>query len=114
MANSDDEAKYLADKLRMPADTLRSLPLGTFGTFVRDLTPVGIQLKVSKLDMDALPKMTDDEMAAIRARMRTAFSSAPPENKPEQSVPDSVPPTASEPPIRPAPEDPGEPATDWA
>ena len=37
MANSDDEAKYLADKLRMPADTLRSLPRGTFATFVRDL-----------------------------------------------------------------------------
>ena len=39
MANSDDEAKYLHRKLRMNAETLRSLPRGTFGTFVRDLTP---------------------------------------------------------------------------
>src|ERR1700722_18171951 len=39
MANSDDEAKYLADKLRMDTDVLQSLPRGTFGTFVRDLTP---------------------------------------------------------------------------
>jgi hypothetical protein len=69
---------------------------------------------VSKLDMDALPKMTDEEMTAIRTRMRTAFSSAPPENKPEQSAPDPVPPTASEPPVQPAHDDPGEPATDWA
>ena len=34
MANSDDEAKFLADKLRMSVDTLRSLPRGTFGAFV--------------------------------------------------------------------------------
>jgi hypothetical protein len=114
MANSDDEATYLAPKLRMNVDELQALPRGTFATFVRDLTPVGIQLKVSKIDMDALPKMTDQEIAAIREGMRTAFSSAPPENKPKQSVPDPVPPTASEPPVQPAPEDPGEPATDWA
>ena len=73
MANSDDEAKYLADKLRMDAETLRSLPRGTFGTFVRDLTPAGHSAQVSKIDLDALPKMTDEELSGIRERMRTAF-----------------------------------------
>ena len=84
MANSDDEAKYLSDKLRMTTDELRSLPRGTFGTFVRDLTPNGIQLKVSKIDLDSLPKMTDQELSAIRERMRSDFSSSPPAPKVEQ------------------------------
>jgi hypothetical protein len=114
MANSDDEAKYLSDKLRMSADMLRSLPQGTFGTFVRDLTPSGIQLQVIKTDLDALPKMTDEETAAVRERMRTAFSSGPPENSADPPAADFVPPVQSEPPARPASEDPGEPASDWA
>jgi hypothetical protein len=78
MANSDDEAKYLAPKLRMDAETLQSLPRGTFGTYVRDLTPTGIQLKVSKLDFDTLPKMSDQDLNDIRNRMRADFSSPPP------------------------------------
>ena len=113
MANSDDEAKFLSDKLRMSADMLRSLPRGTFGTFVRDLTPAGIQLQVAKIDLDALLKMTDEETAAVRERMR-AFSSAPPENKTEPPAADFSPPIPSGPPVRPASEDPGEPAADWA
>lgn len=113
MANSDDEAKYLAPKLRMDVETLQSLPRGTFGTFVRDLTPSGIQLRVSKVDLDALPKMTDEELAAIRDRMRTDFSSTLSENKIEESK--ASPPAAPEPRPSPAPaqDDPGEPAADW-
>ena len=75
MANSDDEARYLSDKLRMTTDELRSLPRGTFGTFVRDLTSSGVQLKVSKIDLDFLPKMTEEELAVLRERMRSDFSS---------------------------------------
>ena len=78
MANSDDEAKYLSSKLRMDTEVLQSLPRGTFGTFLRDLTPQGIQLKVSKVDLHALPKMTDAEFDAIRARMKTDFASGAP------------------------------------
>jgi hypothetical protein len=54
--DSDDEAKYLAPKLRMDTDELQALPRGTFGTFVRDLTPRGIKLQVSKIELDELPK----------------------------------------------------------
>jgi hypothetical protein len=78
MANSDDEAKYLSSKLRMDAEVLQSLPRGTFGAYVRDLTPQGIQLKVSKVDLDAWPKMTETEFDTIRARMKTDFASTPP------------------------------------
>jgi hypothetical protein len=77
MANSDDEAKYLAPKLRMDVETLQSLPRGTFGTFVRDLTPQGIKLEVSKIDLDSLPKLSEAELGAIHARMKTDFSSPP-------------------------------------
>jgi hypothetical protein len=75
MANSDDEAKYLADKIRMPPETLRSLPRGSFGTFIRDFSPPGFVLKVPRYDLAKLPRMTDAEFEAIRARMKTEFSS---------------------------------------
>lgn len=115
MANSDDEAKYLADKLRMSADTLRSLPRGTFGTFVRDLTPHGIELHVAKIDLDALPQMTDADIAAIHEHMRTAFTSPLPAADPEPPAAASVVPSLPVPPVQPAPKaDPGEPAADWA
>lgn len=77
MANSDDEAKYLADKLRMDTDTLRSLPRGAFATFVRDLTPKAVALKIPYTDLSALPRMTAAEQQAIRDRMREQFSFTP-------------------------------------
>jgi hypothetical protein len=124
MANSDDEAKYLSSKLRMDADVLQSLPRGTFGAFVRDLTPQGIQLKVSKFDFDALPKMTDTESNAIRARMKTDFASTPPstsatmrpaapatQHRPIKAAPSSQPNASA--PEKPSAPDPGEPADNW-
>lgn len=112
MANSDDEAKYLAPKLRMDAEVLRSLPRGTFGTFVRDITPQGIQLQVHKPNLDSLPRITDDELATLRERMRASFSEAPHEFKQAASRPVL--------PVQPRPAtaettdgDPGEPAEDW-
>lgn len=125
MANSDDEAKYLAPKLRMEVETLQALPRGTFGTFVRDLTPEGIQLQVSKVNLDALPQMSDDELAAVREHMRAAFSST------RVAARSDVPKEEDHPPVQPAPRDlhpsqtatpekpaqaidPGEPASDWA
>jgi hypothetical protein len=124
MANSDDEAKYLSSKLRMPAEVLQALPRGTFGAFVRDLTPQGIQLKVSKVDLDALPKMTDAEIGAIHAQMKTDFASTPPQAsdtlqpaapaaRPQavKAAPPSPPTTPN--PVTPGAADPGEPADKW-
>jgi hypothetical protein len=115
MANSDDEAKFLSSKLRMDAEVLQSLPRGTFGTFVRDLTPRGIQLQVAKTDLDALPKLTDAELTAIRERMRTDFSSTASPSKTEPPAATPLAPPAPEQQAEPtAEDDPGEPATDWA
>ena len=114
MANSDDEAKYLASKLRMDTDVLQALPRGTFGTFVRDLTPRGIQLKVSKSDVDTMPQMTPEEVSAVRERIRSEFSSP---TSPTRNLPTS----AEKPPQHnqaatstfPSSDDPGEPADTW-
>jgi hypothetical protein len=75
MANSDDEAKYLADKLRMEVDEIRALPRGTFGTFVRDMTSKGVVLKVPCVDLNAMPKMIGAEQTALREKMRDLYSS---------------------------------------
>jgi hypothetical protein len=95
MANSDDEAKYLAPKLRMDVETLQSLPRGTFGTFVRDLTPTGVKINVTKIDLDSLPKLSEQELSDIRARMKTDFSSP--------AALDSSRPKTNEPPANPDP-----------
>ncbi len=82
------------DKLRMDTGVSPSTgPRGTFGTYVRDLTPQGIQLKVSKVDFDALPKMTDAEFDAIRARMKTDFASNTPPHRTLQPVAGTATPT---------------------
>ena len=86
-ANSDDEAKFLADKLRTTSEFLRSLPRGTFAAFVRDLTPQALALKIPYVDVSRLPKMTEREQLAIRLRMREQFSFSPGANdaSPEDS-----------------------------
>jgi hypothetical protein len=61
----------------MDTEPLRSLPRGTFATFVRDLTPTGLALNVPYADLSALAQMTAAEQQAIRARMREQFSFTP-------------------------------------
>ncbi|TQF26281.1 hypothetical protein UNPF46_34575 [Bradyrhizobium sp. UNPF46] len=72
-ANSDDEAKFLAPKLRCEPEFLHSLPRGTFAAFVRDLTPHAVALKVPYRNMEDLPHMTADQQTAIRQRMRDEY-----------------------------------------
>ena len=114
-----------SDKLRMDAETLRSLPRGTFGTFVRDLTPTAFSSTYRKIDLDALPQMTDEELAAIRERMRTRFLFHPAvhagddRNPQRRHAPPSEPGAPSSAAVRPSrddpaePHDPGEPADQW-
>jgi Type IV secretion-system coupling protein DNA-binding domain len=118
MANSDDEAKFLADKLRMNVDTLRSLPRGTFGAFVRDLTPAGIQVRITKPDLDSLPKMDERDLQAIRDRLRNDVSAATEDAAPlspsdDAAIADPTVPADVAPTLAPHQEDPGEPSTSW-
>lgn len=92
-ANSDDEAKFLAPKLRCEPEFLHSLPRGTFAAFVRDLTPHAVALKVPYTDIEALPRMSSEQQTAIRERMRAEYGFAPqpaplpPPTLPAQSAP---------------------------
>jgi hypothetical protein len=134
MANSDDEAKHLADKLRTSYDFMRSLPRGRFATFIRDFTPKALALKITpNPDISALPRMTAAEQQAIRERMRVQFSfypqkpEAPPrsvpgerparrEESPEAGRPSGQPPTpspAATPPVDPHTGGHTEPASKW-
>ena len=72
-ANSDDEAKYLAPKLRCEPEFLYSLPRGTFAAFVRDLTPHAVALKIPYVDIETLTRMTAQQQSAIRERMHTEY-----------------------------------------
>ena len=93
MANSDEEAKYLADKLRTDTDTLRSLPRGTFAAFIRDMTPSALRLKVPYADLLKLPRISVAEQRALRDRMRTEYSFAPFGQPPEPETPYQPPPS---------------------
>ena len=74
MANSDEEAKYLAPKLRCETEFLHTLPRGTFATYVRDLTPKAVALRIPHTDLSELPKTTALEQTAIQNKMRAMFS----------------------------------------
>jgi hypothetical protein len=100
-ANSDDEAKFLADKLRTTTDFLYNLPRGRFAAFVRDLTPHALALNVPYIDLSALPQMTAAEQRAIRERMRAEFSYTP---QPKPAPPEPASPSRAAKPsaVRPA------------
>jgi hypothetical protein len=83
MANSDDDAKYLSDKLRTDAETLRTLPRGTFATYVRDVTSSALMLKVPDVNLAHLPRMSAKEQQGIRDRMRREYSFTPLPKPPE-------------------------------
>jgi hypothetical protein len=76
-ANSDDEAKYLAPKLRCEPDFLYSLPRGTFAAFVRDMTPHAVPLKIPYTDLSMLPQMSAEQQVAVRQRMRLEYGFVP-------------------------------------
>jgi hypothetical protein len=120
-ANSDDEAKYLAPKLRCEPEFLHSLPRGTFAAFVRDLTRKAIALNVPYQNIEDLPRMSAAQQDAIRQRMRDEYGFVPalpiPKSKPAAFEP--PPPTPQPTPKRKAapalpPEDDGSiVSTDW-
>jgi hypothetical protein len=90
MANSDDEAKYLADKLRTDINTLQSLPIGSFATFIRGPTSSALTLKVPDVNLWHFPRMSAAEEASIRDRMRVKYSFVAPAPSPDSTVSDEA------------------------
>jgi hypothetical protein len=72
-ANSDDEAKYLADKLRANPEFLRSLGRGRFAAFVRDVTPSAVVLDVTPVNFAEFDQLDKSDIEAIRERMRLQY-----------------------------------------
>jgi hypothetical protein len=94
-ANSDDEARYLSDKLRTTTDVLRKLKRGRFAAFVRDMTDTAVAVDVPYFDLSKLPKMEGEELAAFRGQMNDQFSFKPPQPPPVQTPPTAAIPSAS-------------------
>src|SRR5262249_46333520 len=76
-ANSDDDAKYLAPKLRCEPEFLTSPPRGTFAAFVRDFTAHAVAISVPYIDPDEIPAMSVEQQAAIRSRMYADYGFIP-------------------------------------
>jgi hypothetical protein len=74
MANSDEETSQLASRLRATPDMLRSLPIGTFATFVRDTTRQAVRLRIPLSGVPSAPQMTRAEQDALQARMRAQYA----------------------------------------
>lgn len=72
-ANSDDEARLLAPKLRTSSEFLQSLRRGEFAAYVRDLTSAGVRLSVPRVDFARYPAMSAAEQRDLRSRMDAEF-----------------------------------------
>jgi hypothetical protein len=78
MANSDEETAQLAPRLRTTPEALRSLPIGSFATFVRDTTITGaVTLRIPLAGVLKAPRMTKEAQDALTARMRANYAYAP-------------------------------------
>jgi hypothetical protein len=85
-ANSDDEAKYLSEKLRASAEFLRSLGRGRFGAYVRDVTRSAVALDVTRVDFSRYAHLSDTEFEAIRTTMREQYGTS----RGEPPIPEAV------------------------
>ena len=133
-ANSDEEARYLAPRLRTSPDFLQSLTRGTFAAFVRDMTQEAVAVSVNRVDFREHALLSNPERDGLTARMRAQYGTpaqiAPPVSpasepgQPDIDVPprpEGSPPSVFEPkptvgrtPKRKPPNDiPTEGGTDW-
>jgi len=72
-ANSDEEARYLAPRLRTSEGFLQSLGRGRFAAFVRDLTPAAVAVSVNRVEFSEHDTLTPDEQSALAARIREQY-----------------------------------------
>jgi hypothetical protein len=85
MANSDDDARQLAPKLRTTPEMLQSLNRGEFATFVRDTTPTAVVLKIEKIDFSQFEQLSLSELQAHREKMRQQWGVTSPK-LPEEPI----------------------------
>ena len=72
-ANSDEEARYLAPRLRTSPEFLQSLTRGKFGAFIRDVTPQALAVSVNRIEFDGHATLSLPERSALAERMREQY-----------------------------------------
>jgi hypothetical protein len=128
-ANSDEEARFLAPRLRTSPDFLQHLGRGRFGAFIRDLTPEAVAVSVNRVEFGRHGVLSPVEQRALAERMRAEYGTprqiapAPangeesPEIAPTDVATDTEPPPSGPRPSRgrrsPKDPPPTEGATDW-
>jgi hypothetical protein len=84
-ANSDDEARALAPKMRASMEFLQSLKRGEFAAYVRDFTTSAVRLQIPKTDFSQYETLTQAEDAAMRAQMSAQYGVLPVVKEPRSS-----------------------------
>src|SRR5262249_34829348 len=72
-ANSDEEARYLAPRLRTSPEFLQRLSRGMFAAYVRDMTDEAIAVSVNRVSFDAQAALTASENQQLQDRMRAQY-----------------------------------------
>lgn len=72
-ANSDEEARYLAPRLRTSPEFLQSLGRGTFAAFIRDVTPQALAISVNQVEFGGHATLSLPERNALAERMRAEY-----------------------------------------
>ncbi len=76
-ANSDEEARYLAPRLRTSPEFLQSLGRGRFAAFVRDRTSAAVAVSVNRVDFAEHQRLTPADTAALKEHMRQFYGAHP-------------------------------------
>jgi hypothetical protein len=105
-ANSDEEARYLAPRLRTSPEFLQSLDRGKFAAYVRDVTKEAVAVSVHRVDFAAHPAASAADIRIIHDRMRAEYgvvsTAADPPPRPPEPRPDPVRPDPPRPAATPA------------
>jgi hypothetical protein len=113
-ANSDEEARMLAPRMRTTPQFLQSLHVGEFAALVRDMTPAAVRIHVRPADFSHSPRIkavqhmpqevVPEPKALVPEPVATAAAPPPPEQKPK---------SAPKPPLARRHDDGAEGSSDW-
>jgi hypothetical protein len=86
-ANSDEEARYLAPRLRTSPEFLQSLGRGKFAAYVRDMTTEAVAISVNRVDFTDHRAVSAADAQLMVDRMRSEYGvplqiAAPPSDEP--------------------------------
>jgi hypothetical protein len=89
-ANSDEEARYLAPRLRTSPEFLQSLARGRFAAFIRDATPQALAISVNRVEFTGHAILSLPERKALAERMRAEYGTPRLISPPTSTMPEPV------------------------